>query len=122
MFSASRVWRKNTGPGESRRMRQAIHTKSGNERISRIPATTTSIVRLTRSDVREQRDALDLVDVDVRPDDLEHPRHDVDLDVALLEAVDRLDVRVALVHVPGDDHTLDVPVADDRREVRRRPE
>ena len=59
------------------------------------------------------RETLEGVDARLRPDDLEEPRDDVDLDVELPELADRLEQLVVRRVGERDDHALDVEQRDD---------
>ena len=92
----SRVWRKKTGPGESRLIRQAAKAKSGAVETSSGRGADDVDARLSSREEREaldrrqadERQALDACACfDVRADDLEQPRHDVDLDVERRAAI-----------------------------------
>ena len=65
----------------------------------------------------DQREPLDVVDDRVRPDDLEEARHDVDLDVQLVEVADELQQVVLRVARERDDDTLDVERPNEPREL-----
>ena len=56
------------------------------------------------------------MDLDPGSDELEEPRHDVDLHVEILEGTKQLECLLVRVVREGDDHALDVEEADDRRE------
>ena len=98
---------------------QAISANSGavTSRPSEAPAM--SIARLTSRDdaarphrrQADQRQPLDAVELDLRADGLEQPRHEVDLHVALAEHPDG---RASPAWLVGerDDHALDVEALD----------
>ena len=59
------------------------------------------------------------MDADVRPDDLEEARDEVDLDVEVLEVADQVEHLLVRVVREGDDHALDI---EDLHHLRELPE
>ena len=59
------------------------------------------------------------MDLDPRADELEEPRHDVDLDFQILHGAKQLERLLMRVVREGDDDALDIQQADDRREAAR---
>ncbi len=124
----SRVWRKKTGPGESRLIRHAVKAKSGAARASPRSAPATSITRFSgrengkRFDRREadERQALDRVDLHVRADDARRGAGRCRSGCRAREPPGRaracLVVRVAR---EGDDDALDVELVDELGQLAR---
>ena len=120
-FIPRRVWRKKTGPGDSRRMRTAATAKIGAVTMSRTPAPTMSTSRFARSDVRDRRAGGTVtsgspsieMDVRSRPEELVEPRDDVDDHVPVPERADEQHGPARPLAGERHDHALD-PVLDDQ--------
>ena len=112
---------KKTGPGESLLIRQAIQANSGSVRISKMLAQTTSIRRFSvretagvaRGGQRDHREPLDCVHPDGRPEGLEQPGDDIDLDLEVMERMHRVEERGMGVVRERDDDAVDVVPSDD---------
>src|SRR5207248_5517314 len=64
-------------------------------------------------------EAFDRVHANSRPDELEQPRDDVDLDVEILELADEMERLLVRLVRERDDHALDVEQPDDRGQAIR---
>ena len=126
-FVPSRVWRKKTGPGDSRLIRIAATRNSGEERTRRIDAPTTSMTRFVierqpgelRRRHGQQREPLDQVDVRPRPDELVEPWNDVDDHVLVAEGTNETHRPFVGFTREGDDHPFDVAGSRRGRRDRR---
>ena len=67
----------------------------------------------------DQRDALDRVQLRTRAEHLEHPRHDVDLDVAVLELADDLERLFVRLGAECDHHAVRGVLLDEPGEIVR---